>query len=145
MIKTNMLQLGDYVLSGKDKKVSIIASLNNDFVLLDYPDNDGYYFESKEKYLEPILITEDLLEKIGFEKSDFKFISNRRVYTKRIGDNSFEYEFTEEGKRVVMMRLTFNRYSVSSLQQSIFLDIDYLHELQQIVRLVTKKELTIKL
>ena len=130
MIKTNMLQLGDYVLSGKDKKVSIIASLNNEFVLLDYPDNDGYYFESKEKYLEPIPITEDLLKEIGFKYEDDRDEETLIYY---IEDSFIEYNINNG----YFLLSDFGRYYDGKL--------NYLHELQQAVRLVTKKELTIKL
>ena len=136
----NEMMLGDYFLVGKDnKRYMFVDSINDSHIMFDYKGNNGYLYESRREYIYPIPITDELLSKLGFERNE------------SLKDYDFD-EWDSKDHRISINHLSNSNdrdWSIHIDNEDFEtigkIDFQYLHELQQAVRLITKKELTIKL
>lgn len=103
-----------------------VTGIFSDTVYLNFDGNEGDVFDEEEKNLLGIPITEDLLEKCGFYIN--KDVPNNRLFI--LGD--------------VILVFDSNRSVIHNEDQCIE-NISFLHELQNSYRMITKKELEVKL
>ena len=70
MIDSRELALCNWVYDGDRTQFPMfIRGIGEDYVYLDFPQNEGDLWESKQEDLEGIPLTEELLEKMGFKES----------------------------------------------------------------------------
>lgn len=131
MIHTNELMLGNWVeytagLNGEKRSIPMyVTGIFSDVVYLNFDGNDGDVFEEKEENLRGVPITEELLDKCGFDK-----IEGEMCY--RIDDASIIYGIPST--KGWMIKMFFGKIPVFDL-----------HELQNAYFMLTKKHLEVKL
>lgn len=130
MINTNELMLGNYCKIKNDKLNNLmqVVGTSETEVLLDYNENKGESFVVDCNDLVPILITEEILEKCGFYKCD------------RLNDMPANYYSNDEGNKI-----GYHKESDKYLLIGMYCEFKYLHELQNIYYLLTKKQLKVNL
>lgn len=104
-----------------------VACIGSDYVYLDFEGNEGDVWECDCKEIVPIPLTEELIEKQGWEKVCY-------YYTDKNGLEIYE---TNDGWHL--------HIDDDKCQTTIAILIKYLHELQNAYFVVTKKELEVKL
>lgn len=81
MINAQDLMIGNWVYDGARTQFPMyIIGIGPDYVYLDFEGREGDIWESTPDELEGIPITEELLEKVGFKKSDglWRMVAKRR-------------------------------------------------------------------
>lgn len=144
MINCKELMIGNWVHESERSKFPMrVVNVGEDYCYLDFDGNQGDVFECKDKDMMPIEITEELLLKIGFEKNE--------IY----GSNDYSFDVTYD-TQLKSCFLEVNKHSNSAYRdwycqidnnrhESIGgFDFQYLHELQNGIRLITKSDLEIK-
>lgn len=130
MIHTNELMLGNWVeyATGLNKdKRSIpmyVKAIFRDEVYLDFEGNEGDVWEEDAENLLGIPITEELLEKCGF--NEFRRLGGYVAYSDNFGK---------------MLCLDHGEFRLSSVDAP----LKYLHELQNAYFMLTKNHLEVKL
>lgn len=128
MIQPNGLRIGNWVYDSKYAQYPMqVVLIGNDYVYLDFEGNEGDVWECDCKEIEPIPLTEELIEKQGWEKVCY-------YYTDKNGLEIYE---TNDGWH---LHIDDDKY-----QTTIAILINSVHELQNAYFVATKKELEIKL
>ncbi len=110
MIKTNELRVGNLVYTPMDFKMKVVG-IFDDQILLDFEGNEGDVFDFKPNELKPIPLTEEKLLKFGFEN----------IYDELLFYNGyFDLIFND------------NRVSLRVEGQWLSLDVEYVHQLQNL-------------
>lgn len=117
-MKANELRIGNWVEQPNDGVTRVTAILND----LQIKTETGYI----DKYCRPIPLTEEWLLKFGFEKADEIYFIEFDVYSMTIK----EYE---KGKYILNPETHFN-----------YVDIEYVHQLQNLYFALTGQELELK-
>lgn len=129
MIPVGELMLGNWVYDGdKTKFPMFVSGLDINDVYLNFDGNEGDIWESSPEELQGIPLTGDLLEKIGFTYKD-------GLWRHRWGINvkpEAGFVFIENKDEEHWL------YGTCTCK-----DIWHLHQLQNLVRIITKKELLI--
>jgi hypothetical protein len=134
-MKANELRIGNYVTwrdeESKDSILTVTGIVLNDCIWVEWEWEDGEkdYTECDFDGLKPIPITEEFLIKFGFEKCD----KYNMAYTWRHKDVFFELRVEEDFESIRFENLP-----------SIFSEIKYIHQLQNLYFALTGEELTIK-
>ncbi len=123
MIQINELRIGNFIQEGK------IEQIDNSIDEV-YYSGDGYYQSNYCCNLNPILITEDWLIKLGFT-CDWS-----KTFTKQIDKNTFELRFDKTDK-IIVLDIGIN-YEETSLE---FKHIKYIHQLQNLYFILVGSEL----
>ena len=125
MIDIRELALGNFVYDGDRTKFPMfVVTVGEDFVCLNFEGNEGDVIESTPEELQGIPLNGELLEKIGFTFKDGLWRHKCGIKVKPEAG----FVFIE------------NEYGTCTCK-----DIWYLHQLQNLVRIITKKELLINL
>lgn len=137
MINYKDLMIGDWVYESERSKFPMkVVSVGEDYCYLDFSNNEGDVFDGYEKDMMPIEVTEELLLKIGFESSDYLNEEGYTVYNKETDDY---YVSICKTKRKLFCEIDINgEYNAGNFY------FQYLHELQNGIRLITKFDLEIK-
>ena len=143
MINYKDLMIGNWVYESERSEFPMkVVSVGEYYCYLDFPNNEGDAFNGYEKDMMPIEVTEELLEKIEFYNPQHLITSlylpwfelNLKGYSIKIDDAS------NSNDRKWSCQIDNNRYeSIGGL------DFQYLHELQNGIRLITKSDLEIKM
>lgn len=136
MIPVPDLCIGNWVYDGERTQFPMfVQTIGEDYVYLDFPQNEGDLWESTPEELQGIPLTEELLEKIGFNK-----VTNIR-WGKTEEDKIIEIVFWPDDKIQVQIRTLIyaNQDSCNHWH------IRYLHEIQNLFLNITKQQLNIKL
>ena len=128
MIQPNELRIGNWVYDSKYTQYPMqVVLIGSDYVYLDFEGNEGDVWECDCKEIVPIPLTEELIEKQGWEKIGY-------YYTDKNGLEIYE---TNDGW---LLHIDDNK-----CQTTIAILINSVHELQNAYFIATKKELEIKL
>ena len=136
MIPVQDLCIGNWVYDGERTQFPMqVVGIGSDYVYLDFEGNEGDLCASKPEDLMGIPLTEELLEKIGFNK-----VTNNR-WGKTEEDKITEIVFWPDDKIQVQIRTLIyaNQDSCNHWH------IRYLHELQNLFWNITKQQLNINL
>ena len=136
MIPVQDLCIGNWVYDGDRTKFPMrVTTIGPDYVYLDFYDNEGDVWETFPEDLEGIPLTEELLDKMGFNK-----VTNIR-WGKTEEDKIIEIVFWPDGKIQVQIRTLIyaNQDSCNHWH------IRYLHELQNLFWNITKQQLKVNL
>lgn len=125
MIQTNELMLGNYVLHG-DKPIKVTGITENRIASFGNETGVRLVFSIKVDEIEPIPITEEILEKCGFDKHADLSVNKKECFS-NLEDQKILYY--EESDCYLLVGCT--RY------------FKYLHELQNIYFLLNKEPLNI--
>lgn len=126
MIKASELMLGNWVYDGDKTKFPMqVIDIGEDYVCLDFEGNEGDVWESTPEELQGIPLTPELLEKLGFT---FK-------------DGLWRYEGGIKVKPEAGFCFIENKDKENWLYGTCTCkDINYLHQLQNLIKIITKKE-----
>lgn len=127
MLKTNELRLGNWVYAGHGDFPMYVIAIYGDTAYLEFEGNEGDMWEEKDKDLKPIPLTEEILLKCGLKKS-----LNKCCYGMITSNGHRISYFLDKGS----LMLETNR---------IHIDVQSLHQLQNLYFALTGKELEIKL
>ena len=131
MIKPQDLCIGNYVYDGdKTKFPMYVETIGEDYVYLNFDGNEADPWETTPEELQGIPLTGELLEKIGFTLKDGLW---RHKWGIKVEPED-GFVFIENKDKEHWMYGTCTRK-----------DIWHLHQLQNLVRIITKKELLINL
>lgn len=131
MIKPQDLCIGNYVYDGdKTKFPMYVETIGEDYVYLNFDGNEADLWETTPEELQGIPLTGELLEKIGFTLKDGLWRHKWGIKVKPEAG----FVFIENKDEEHWM------YGTCTCK-----DIWHLHQLQNLVRIITKKELLINL
>ena len=131
MIKPQDLCVGNYVYDGdKTKFPMYVETIGEDYVYLNFDGNEADLWETTPEELQGIPLTGELLEKIGFILKDGLWRHKWGIKVKPEAG----FVFIENKDKEHWM------YGTCTCK-----DIWHLHQLQNLVRIITKKELLINL
>ena len=131
MIKPQDLCIGNYVYDGdKTKFPMYVETIGEDYVYLNFDGNESDPWETTPEELQGIPLTGELLEKIGFTLKDGLWRHKWGIKVKPEAG----FVFIENKDKEHWM------YGTCTCK-----DIWHLHQLQNLVRIITKKELLINL
>lgn len=131
MIKPQDLCIGNYVYDGdKTKFPMYVETIGEDYVYLNFDGNEADLWETTPEELQGIPLTGELLEKIGFTLKDGLWRHKWGIKVKPEAG----FVFIENKDKEHWM------YGTCTCK-----DIWHLHQLQNLVRIITKKELLINL
>lgn len=142
MIKYKDLMIGNCVYESERSKFPMqVVSVGEDYCYLNFEGNEGYVFDGYEKDMKPIEVTDELLKKIGFKREykepyvpydDYEIFVNGCFISVRKGEtNSIDRDW--------YCHIDNKRFECIG-----GFDFQYLHELQNGIRLITKSDLEIK-
>lgn len=135
MIDTKELQIGDWVYESKIAQFPMqVRGIGEDYCYLDFPENEGDMFDGLPGEILPIPITKALIIQCGFRSTSENDIA---IYLQHIGN--FRVLIGDIKKDVWRCHIHRKKELCGSFNFS------YLHELQNGIRLITKKDLQIKL
>ena len=127
MIKPQDLCIGNYVYDGdKTKFPMYVETIGEDYVYLNFDGNEADLWETTPEELQGIPLTGELLKKIGFSLKDGLW---RHRYGIKVKPEA-GFVFIENKDKEHWM------YGTCTCK-----DVWYLHQLQNLVRIITKKEL----
>lgn len=131
MINIRDLTIGNWVFDGNHTKFPMqITSLSEGYISLSFPSNEGMDWESTPDELQGIPLTAELLEKIGFSFSNGLWRHSLGVKVKP--EDGFVHIENKDDKNWL--------YGTCNCK-----DIWYLHQLQNLVRIITHKALIVNL
>ena len=131
MIHVRELAIGDFVYDDDYSKFPMfVVTVGEDFVCLNFEGNEGDVWESIPEDLQGIPLTGELLEKCGFTLKDGLWRHKWGIKVKPEAGFVFIENKDEEHWL----------YGTATCK-----DVWYLHQLQNLVRIITKKELLINL
>lgn len=129
MIDIRDLRIGNWVYDGERTQFPMwVQTIGEDYVYLDFEGNEGDLWESTPEELQGIPLTEELLEKCGFTLKDGLWRHKWGIKVKPEAG----FVFIENKDKEHWM------YGTCTCK-----DIWHLHQLQNLVRIITKKELLI--
>ena len=138
-MNTKDLMIGNWVYFTRNTQFPMqVVSIGDNYAYLDFEGNEGDVFEPTLEEMQPIKVTRELLLKLGFERSDFPNEDNYSNYEKDI----------DEACSVSVAKGKTDKFycdvSERGSTKGIFF-FQHLHELQNGIRLITGKDLEVKL
>ena len=140
MINYKDLMIGNWVYSSEKTKFPMrVVNVGENYCYLDFEGNEGDVWEVEDKDMTPIDVTEELLLKIGFKQ--VLIFKQYSIYEMTINDCFVEiiYNVSNSIDRDWSCHIDNAAYSTIG-----GFDFQYLHELQNGIRLITKSDLEIK-
>lgn len=144
MIQANELKLGNFLIH-KEYGLAMVVSISSDnTVFLENQVSSEDYNCDLDENIEPIPLTEEMLLKCGFEK-------NKSSYTFIIDEFTILWYnesdmFHKSSFEVHLCKLLYNPNGEISTKRANFkIDVEYLHQLQNLFFALTNKDLEVKL
>lgn len=142
MINYKDLMIGNWVYESERSKFPMrVVNIGEDYCYLDFEGNEGDVFECKDKDMMPIDVTEELLFKIGFIQENQNILIHGDDYQMVVNDCFVEirYNVSNSCGRDWYCHVDNSAHSTIG-----GFDFQYIHELQNGIRLITKSDLEIK-
>lgn len=142
MINYKDLMIGNWVYESERSKFPMrVVNIGEDYCYLDFPENEGDVFEVKDKDMMPIEVTAELLFKIGFIQENQNILIHSDDYQIVVNDCFVEI--------ISNVSNSINKDWYCHIDNAAHsttggFDFQYLHELQNGIRLITKSDLEIK-
>lgn len=139
------LQLGNYIYcSNLTQFPMYVVGIVGDTLYLDFDGNEGLWWEAEAKDIVPIEVTEELLEKIGFERNEM-YGSNDRCFDVRY-DMQLKSCFLEVNQHSNSVGKDWYCHIDNDCHSTIGgFDFQYIHQLQNGIRLIIGQDLEINL
>lgn len=147
MENTIGLCIGNWVYDGERTQFPMfVQAIGEDYVYLNFTENESDPWESEPKDLFGIPLTEELLEKMGFKES----------YAEGVKFHSLFFKVNDKKHLHLSIRLDKQRADISEITQKNFPEAEvklrshienmrFLHELQNFLFLTTKQQLKVNL
>ena len=147
MIPVQDLCIGNWVYDGERTQFPMcVQVIGEDYVYLNFTENESDPWESEPKDLFGIPLTEELLEKMGFKES----------YAEGVKFHSLFFKVNDKKHLHLSIRLDKQRADISEITQKNFPEAEvklrshienmrFLHELQNFLFLTTKQQLKVNL
>ena len=147
MVPVQDLCIGNWVYDGERTQFPMfVQAIGEDYVYLNFTENESDPWESEPKDLFGIPLTEELLEKIGFKES----------YAEGVKFHSLFFKVNDKKHLHLSIRLDKQRADISEITQKNFPEAEvklrshienmrFLHELQNFLFLTTKQQLKVNL
>lgn len=147
MISIQDLCVGNWVYDGERTQFPMyVQTIGEDYVYLNFDGNEGDVFESTPEELRGIPLTEQLLMKIGFKNTSTE---GRRFFLFFKIDNEKHLHLSVHLDKQVFDITEINRVDSpedTNVRLRFHIEgIKFIHELQNLFFLTTKKQLTINL
>lgn len=142
---TKDLMIGNWVYYTKKSQFPMrVVSLGEDYVYLDFEENEGDVFEPNLEDMQHIEVTEEFILKNGFEKGESMVIEGETCtsYSLQFKDTFIDvtYGISNSIDRNWYCHIdNCDRQTIGSF------DFQYVHELQNGIRLITGKDMELKL
>ena len=131
MIDCKDLRVGNWVYDGKRTQFPMyVRAVGEDYVYLDFDGNEGDLWESTPDDLQGIPLTGELLEKLGFTFKDGLW---RHEWGVKVKPESGFVNIENKDKEHWL-------YGTCNCK-----DVWYLHQLQNVISVITKKELKVNI
>jgi len=130
MIQSKELRIGNVVLD-KDNNIFTIAGISEGSVF-----KEGDYIGTPIEWIKPVLITEEWLLKLGFEKEKYSSLSINFFRLKVLSHGTISFYPKEKGFNIELG--TTSGYNFGTTK------IEYVHQLQNLYFALTNEELTFK-
>lgn len=141
MINYKDLMIGDWVYSSERTKFPMrVVNVGEDYCYLDFEGNEADPIDGIDKYMMPIEVTEELLLKNRFKKSA-SIIDGQNDYKACINGCFVEIAYYASN---IDGRNWYCHIDNDCYETIGGFDFQYLHELQNGIRLITKSDLEIK-
>lgn len=142
MIDYKDLQIGNWVYDSKYTKYPMrVEAIGENYCYLNFEGNEADPIDGIDKYMMPIEVTEELLKKIGFKPIPPIF-EGQEEYEISADDCFIE---VRNGVSNSVGRDWYCRIDNNRAETIGGFDFQYLHELQNGIRLITKNDLSIEL
>ena len=129
MISVQDLAIGNWVYDGDRTQFPMcVRGIGEDYVYLDFEGNEGDIWESTPNELQGIPLTGELLERVGFTLKDGLWRHKWGIKVKP--EDGFVFIENKDKKHWMYGTCTCK-------------DVWHLHQLQNLVKIITKKELAI--
>lgn len=129
MIATSDLRIGNWVYESECTQFPMyVQTIGEDYVYLNFEGNEGDVWECKPEELQGIPLTDDLMEKLGFSYKDGLW---RHQWGIKVKPDAGFVNIENKDKENWL-------YGTCNCK-----DIWYLHQLQNLITIITKKELKI--
>ena len=147
MVPVQDLCIGNWVYDGERTQFPMfVQAIGEDYVYLNFTENESDPWESEPKDLFGIPLTEELLEKMGFKES----------YAEGVKFHSLFFKVNDKKHLHLSIRLDKQRADISEITQKNFPEAEvklrshienmrFLHELQNFLFLTTKQQLKVNL
>ena len=120
-----------------------VVSLGDDYVYLDFEGNEGDVFEPNLEDMQPIEVTEEFLLKNGFDKENIHIYNGIDEVIFNLYVNSCHIIIDHHSNSVG--RDWHCHIDNSDCDSIGSFDFQYVHELQNGIRLITKQDMEVKL
>lgn len=131
MIAASDLRVGNWVYDGEHTQFPMfIISIGEDYVYLDFDGNEGDLWESTPDDIQGIPLTGELLEKLGFTFKDGLW---RHEWGVKVKPEKGFVNIENKDKEHWL-------YGTCNCK-----DVWYLHQLQNVISVITKKELKVNI
>ena len=131
MIPIGELMMGNWVYDGDRAEFPMyVQTIGEDYVYLNFKGNEGDVFESTPEELQGIPLTGELLDKVGFSLSNGLWRHKWGIKVKP--EAGFVFIENKDEERWM--------YGTATCK-----DVWHLHQLQNLVKTITKKDLKIEL
>ena len=131
MIAASDLRVGNWVYDGEHTQFPMfIRAIGEDYVYLDFDGNEGDLWESTPDDLQGIPLTGELLEKLGFTFKDGLW---RHEWGVKVKPEKGFVNIENKDKEYWL-------YGTCNCK-----DVWYLHQLQNVISVITKKELKVNI
>lgn len=140
MINYKDLMIGNWVYESERSKFPMrVVNVGEDYCYLDFPENEGDVWEVKDKDMMPIEVTEELLLNNGFVEFKLEYCDDNYFIELKGSFIEIRHGETNSNDRDWYCHIDNAAHSTIG-----GFDFQYLHELQNGIRLITKSDLEIK-
>lgn len=133
MIDVRDLRVGNWVYDGERTQFPMyVQTIGEDYVYLDFPQNEGDLWESTPEELQGIPLTEELLEKIGFYRNELWWRKQDKGYAVDVSVGLAYVQIEKWSDSRIHSRCTCH-------------GVRFVHELQNLFWNITKQQLKVNL
>ena len=133
MIPVQDLCIGNWVYDGERTQFPMyVQTIGEDYVYLDFPQNEGDLWESTPEELQGIPLTEELLEKMGFYRNELWYRKHEEGYVVDVSVGLAYVQIEKWANSRIHSRCTCH-------------GVRFVHELQNLFRNITKQRLKVNL
>ena len=129
MIPVQDLCIGNWVYDGERTQFPMyVQTIGEDYVYLDFPQNEGDLWESTPEELQGIPLTEELLEKMGFYRNELWYRKHEEGYVVDVSVGLAYVQIEKWANSRIHSRCTCH-------------GVRFVHELQNLFKNIIKQQL----
>lgn len=147
MVPVQDLCIGNWVYDGERTQFPMfVQAIGEDYVYLNFTENESDPWESEPKDLFGIPLTEELLEKMGFKESYAEGVKFHSLFFKVNDKKHLHLSIRLDKQRADISEITQKNFPESEVKlRSHIENMRFMHELQNFLFLTTKQQLKVNL